>query len=184
VLFFSVFAKLPITDSISRPRLLAQTPFPPFLPNPFVVKCLQTFPTQRTHRNPFGINTFRTLFLLTGGIPPLPILELISLPWSLSYSFLSFHALMECPFCKSFLFIFIHLMGGCIPFVLRFCTPDSCFTSLSSSFCTFLHWPKTQAVFFSNTCALFAQKTGGGCGKITFCLPSDALMIESSHHHY
>ncbi len=70
MLFFPVFAKLqhrldpspplPCSESIST--TLIQTVYP---------QTLTDSPTQRHHHNSFGINTFRTLFTATGGVPPL-----------------------------------------------------------------------------------------------------------------
>src|SRR5260370_36168571 len=67
---------------------------------------------------------------------------------------LSFQSLVQCPFCKSFLLMVLHLMGGVgvpTPSEIRSPFPQPVFPFFSYScalFCTFLHSCKTQLFSF------------------------------------
>ena len=99
-------------------RLDHEPALPPL--NLFSVRLIQTICFQTvTHSSarretsiPFSFNHFRTLFIVTEGIPhsshsgtrPPPVITLILLP--------SFHALTKCKFCNPFVLMVFHLMGG------------------------------------------------------------------------
>ena len=71
--------------------------------------------TEEAKRISFSFNHLCTLSLATEGIPPVfPIWELIPLSIPAHYA-PYFQSLMKCRFRKSFIFRFIHVMGGGVP---------------------------------------------------------------------
>jgi hypothetical protein len=91
---------------------------------------------------------------------------------------LSFHALTNCPFCKPFVLIFIHVMGGvpllhcfalrqCDPFVAILCSgsPIPCLFKPLRTLLPFFAPEKNLSPFFSYHSALFAKNTRVGGGR-------------------
>jgi len=91
---------------------------------------------------------------------------------------LSFHALTNCPFCKPFVLIFIHVMGGCTPlhgfalcyrdpFVAIPCSPSPipCLFKPLRTLLLFFAPEKNLSPFFSYHSALFAKNTRVGGGR-------------------
>jgi len=88
---------------------------------------------------------------------------------------LSFHPLTNCPFCKPFVFIFIHVMGGCTPlhgfalcyrdpFVAIPCSPSPipCLFKPLRTLLLFFAPKQNLSPFFSCHSALFAKNTRVG----------------------
>jgi len=88
---------------------------------------------------------------------------------------LSFHALTNCPFCKPFVLIFIHVMGGCTPlhgfalcyrdpFVAIPCSPSPipCLFKSLRTLLLFFAPKQNLSLFFSSHSALFAKNTRVG----------------------
>src|SRR5260370_2097829 len=92
--------------------LRAESDFIPWI-QPLSPQSLTGSPPQRTRRNSFAINAFRTLFTLTEGIPH--SFHFWNSP--LSYITICFQPLTGTLFCNSFLFKFMHRVGGVPPIV-------------------------------------------------------------------
>ncbi len=105
---------------------------------------------------------------------------------------LSFHALTSCPFCKPFVLIFIHVMGGCTPlhgfalcyrdpFVAIPCSPSPipCLFKPLRTLLLFFALKQNLSLFFSCHSALFAKNTRVG-GVHTL---SGAFFLTSLHRY-
>src|SRR5260370_16203831 len=105
---------------------------------------------------------------------------------------LSFHALTNCPFCKPFVLIFIHVMGRCTPlhgfalcyrdpFVAIPCSPSPipCLFKPLRTLLLFFALKQNLSLFFSCHSALFAKNTRVG-GVHTL---SGAFFLTSLHRY-
>jgi hypothetical protein len=111
MLSFRVFAKLqPRLHPL--PALLQPAPFS----SPFIQPlCFQTVThsfAQRTAHICFPFNHFRTLSIVTGGVPLAVASRISSLTIRCCFSPFSFHTLTNCKFSISFLLTIMQIAGG------------------------------------------------------------------------
>src|SRR5712664_375625 len=166
---------LPFRVIVKPQHRLVPSATPP-CPSPFSLTLTQPLSFQTfTHSSAqratsiyFSFNHFRTLSLATEGVPPFFPFWNSSPSLSLPHYAPYFQALPWGPFCKPFLFIFIHVMGS-VPSPRHSNAQTrgrfDVFPSDLLSFHILAHscaHTKNSSLLFSTASALFAKNTRGG----------------------